>query len=113
MAMRIVHVREMIEVDHHHPEREAVTDRGRQLMRRPGFDRAMIRQAGQRIRQRKMLEQRVLPLELMMQVDHTQPDIDAREKLFVVEGLVRLSSAPTVSPLTPFSVSEMLVATMM
>jgi hypothetical protein len=30
-----------------------VTDRGRQLMRRPGFDRAMIRQAGQRIRQRK------------------------------------------------------------
>lgn len=94
MAMRIVHVREMIEVDHHHPEREAVTDRGRQLMRRPGFDRAMIRQAGQRIRQRKMLEQRVLPLELMMQVDHTQPDIDAREKLFVVEGFGQVVVGP-------------------
>jgi hypothetical protein len=40
MAMRIVHVLEMIEVDHHHPEREAVTDRGGQLVRGPGLDRA-------------------------------------------------------------------------
>lgn len=41
-----------------------------------------------------MLEQRVLPLELMMQVDHTQPDIDAREKLFVVEGFGQVVVGP-------------------
>ena len=69
MAVRVVDLLEVIEVDHHHPEREAVTDRRGQLVRRPGFDGASVGQSSQRIGQREMLEQLVLFLQLTMQID--------------------------------------------
>ena len=85
VAIGIVDVLEVIQVDQHHPEREAVPYRSRQLMGGPRIDRATIGQAGQRIRQRRLLQQAVLFLELTVQVDQAPADVDTRHQLFDVK----------------------------
>ena len=89
MAVHVVDVLEVIEIDRHDPEREPVAHRCGQLVSRPGLDRATVRQAGQRIGQRKVLEQPVLLFELTIQVDQTQADLDAGQQFFGVNGLGR------------------------
>src|SRR5882762_305370 len=92
--MSVIHVLKMVQVSKRDPEGETVPSRSAQLPRRPVFNGAPIREAGQSIGKGQLFQQNILAFDLALQIDDSEAHFDASYKFSVVKWFCKVVVGP-------------------
>lgn len=98
MSERVVHRFELVDINHHDPEREPVSERAGQLPPAPLFDRAPIRKVGQTVGESELLQNQVFCLDFPVQFHDPAARIHSRRKFLRVERFCHVVIGSRLQP---------------